>query len=664
MVKRLLIISLVLFGGRVGAGAADTTDFKTDHLLDSVPPVSDTVRSADSLTEAQKAEARFMERYKKLKEEKQAAVEPPLNYYDSLMVYFISSRLNRRRLIDRSFYHDAGDYFRFDPGYFVLESQTTPTRKTVQPYGLTGDRLNVLVKDFQLKPFEHVLEPDGMIDFNDIPTALDQAVYILPGPVGALFGGDGMVATLMTRPQDFDTTAARSTFLVDKGTFGYSYARGRFSKKFIRGRTIDMSIGYRNADGQFFGSTDDAYHYYGDFYFPLGQTCGVRTTGQLYSRENNLWYRYNLGGTYIKRNRFDRSARVSFFAFNPNRTRKYELAYRYLRQGSDINQPYKGRFNLSGHELVLGREWFAGETVFKAELSGGFQEYDDGFESFQRFASSAAFNLARLKKGWRYVLKGGARHDDAFGLSPFAVGMLFKDTERWLLMFSAGYNERSPSMLELNLREQSATLYRLAGGDYTDRGNKALIPERQLVGNATVQWGTLDNNLGLEITGGRIFEGIDWVNTVAADSLSYLFEPQNGDINFVNTTLSGNLGLKDFLRLYAGGAYHFLEYENFEDKAYTPEYEAFSGLELHLFWTQKLIDLFAYGEIVFVGPYDGYDQDNIGNAVINAKLSFRMGSFRFHYVFQNVLATQYNGRDYYLFPGRYSYYGFTWDFLD
>jgi len=664
MVKRLLVIGLVLIGGLVSAEEADTNDTKAEPLLDSVLPVSDTVLPADSLTEAQKAEARFMERYKKLKEEKQEAVEPPLNYYDSLVVYFTSPRLNRRRLIDRSFYHDAGDYFRFDPGYFVLESQTTPTRKTVQPYGLTGDRLNVLVKDNQMKPFEHVLEPDGMIDFNDIPTALDHEVYILPGPVGALFGGDQMVATLMTRPEEYDTTAAQSTFLVDKGTFGYSYARGRYSKKFIRGRTIDMSIGYRNADGQFFGNTDDVYHYYGDFYFPIGQTYGARATGQLFSRENNLWYRYDLGGNYIKRDRFDRSARVSFYAFNPNRTQKYEIAYRYLRQGSYIDRSYKGRFNLSGHELIFGREWFSGKTVFKAELSGGYREYDDGYESFRRYASSAAFNLARLTEGWRYVFKGGARHDDAFGVSPFAAGMLFKNTERWLFMFSTGYNERSPSMLELNLREQSVRLYNLASGDYTDRGNKELIPEKQLVGNATVQWGTVDNNLGLEVTGGRIFDGIDWVNTVGADFLSYLFEPQNGDINFVNTTLSGNVRLKDFLRLYAGGAYHFLDYENFEDKAYTPEYEAFSGLELHLFWTQKLIDLFGYGEMVYVGPYDGYVQDNIGNVVINAKLSFRMGSFRFHYVFQNLLATQYNGRDYYLFPGRYNYYGFTWDFLD
>ncbi|MDD5426763.1 MAG: TonB-dependent receptor plug domain-containing protein [candidate division Zixibacteria bacterium] len=664
MVKRLLVISLILLGGAVFAEEPDSSDIKTDHSGDSLFLPHDSLAPADTLNEAQKAEALFMERYKKYKRELKKAAEPQFSYFDSLKVYFTSPRLNLRSQIDRSFYHDAGDYFRFDPGYFVLESQNTPVRKTVQPFGMTGDRLNILVNGHQLKPFEHVPEPDGLIDLNDIPTALDHEVYILPGPAGALLGGEQMVATLLTFPEKKDTVETKSTFLVDKGTFGYSYARGRFSKKFVRGRTIDMSIGYRNADGAFYGSGDDAYHYYGDFYFPFRETYGLKVTGQLYRRTGNLWYRPELGGGYIERDRFDRTARLSLFSMNEPRTRKFEIAYEHNRQGSDINRYYRGRFNLTGHALTATREWVRDNYLFKTVLSGNYQEYDDGYDKFRRYYASTAFNIARLAKGWRYAFQAGARQVEEFGLLPFAAGLFFRDSDRWLFMFSGGFNNRAPSLMELNLRRQAVSLYRQFTGDYTDEGNKGLLTEKQLVGNATLQWGSTDNNLGLSVTGGRIFDGIDWHYTLSSDKISLAFKPVNGDINFVNTTLSAKMRLKDFICFYGGAAYHFLDYDKFEDRAYTPEYQAFSGMELHLFWSRKLIDLFAYGEMVYVGPYDGYVQRDIGNVVLNAKLSFRMGSFRFHYVIQNVVATQYNARDFYVFLGRYGYYGFTWDFID
>jgi hypothetical protein len=75
--------------------------------------------------------------------------------------------------------------------------------------------------------------------------------------------------------------------------------------------------------------------------------------------------------------------------------------------------------------------------------------------------------------------------------------------------------------------------------------------------------------------------------------------------------------------------------------------------------------LFAYGEIVYVGPYNGYDQLDLGQEMIaNAKLSFSFGKYKMHFVFQNVLGTQYQSREYITNPGRLFYYGFTWNFLN
>ena len=664
MAKLLTFIAVVLLAGAVFAQEADTTDTVTvvSDPTDSLLLEYDSLIMLDTLTEAQKAEILFNLRYNQFREEKKETYIAPFSYFDSLVVNFTSARQNQREPIDRTYYHDAGDYFRHVPGYLVLENQVTPMRKTVQPYGLSGDRMNVLIDRNQIKPFDYVVEPDGLMDFDDIPTALDRDVFILPGPVGSLFGGEQMVATLLTRPEQTDSLDARSTFLVDKGSFGFSNARGRYSKNFIGGRKIDMSIGYRVSDGLSLNSGDDAYHYYGDFYFPVKDRYSFRATGQLYNREGYLQVRPDLSGSYVKRNRFDRFVRLSLASSGEEGTAKNELSYKHLRQGSDLNRAYYGRYNHTGHGLALSREWIAGGRIFKAELSGDYLMFDDGYDEFSRLSSSVSFNLASLKSSWKYAAKAGSKHDEAFRFLPFVSGMLFRDGERLWVMLAAGYAERAPSMLELNLREQRVSLYG-GSGDYLDSGNKNLLSEKQLTGSVSLEYGSAGNALGVEVTGGKIFDGIDWLHT--DDDVTETFRPANGDVNFVNTSVTAKFRLKDFIRFNGGGAYHYLDYELEEDKPYSPEYQFFTGAELHLFWKQKLIDLFAYGELVYVGPYEGYVDERLGDALVfNAKLSFRMGSFRFHYVMQNVTSVVYTERDYSQFSGRYNYYGFTWDFLD
>ena len=108
-----------------------------------------------------------------------------------------------------------------------------------------------------------------------------------------------------------------------------------------------------------------------------------------------------------------------------------------------------------------------------------------------------------------------------------------------------------------------------------------------------------------------------------------------------------------------------MDYRQFDKKPYLPDYQLFSGLELHVYWRQRLLHLYAYGEIVYSGGYDGYVQTGLGNdPVANVKISFRIKKFRMHYVVQNALNREYTSRDYITFPGRYNYYGITWNFGD
>jgi len=638
-------------------GLAETID---DSILIVFPNTD-----LDTLTEAQRLLIEFETRFHLRQREQIARVEAPrrLSYLDSLAAYYLASRWNLRDEIDESFYHDAGDYFKFDPSHFVVEPQATPLRKTVQPYGLMGDRLAFLVGGRSLDPFEHIVEPDGMTDLNDLPTALDHTVAILPGPTGLLFGADHSVATLLTLPKRMDSTNPYSTFLVDKGALAYSHARGRYLKDFADGRHIDMSIGYRKADGLHYNASgDDAYHYTGDFRYWLGKDWEAEAGGTLYNRHGEYVVRPEAGGEELKRSRFDRYGQVGISRYNDARNRRYTMVYRYLRQGSAMDGSYRTNLDQTGHGVSLAREWAGATTVFRAELTGDYLQYDSWHEKHSRLSAAASLSLARLSRPWGYALTLWQTHVEDYSLRPGAAAMLRRDAEKSWLMVSLGYSERAPSLNELFLPRQVVSLYGQPA-DYVDSGYSGLVPEKALQGVLEFSYGPVDRSVGVSVVGGKIWDGIDWLPEKAGSQTA--FAPANGDLEWATATAGGRLRIADFLRFNGGASYHLVDYQNVDKRPYTPEYQAFSGLELHLFWKQKLIDFYAYGELSYVAPYDGYVQSGLGDVVVTSvKLSFRMGSFRFHWILQNSLARAYFPRDYWQNYGYAAYYGFTWDFFD
>ena len=657
---------------------ADTSQAAVDSVSDSLAPLvpdpSDTLTIEDSilmvfpdvildtLNENQRKLIEFEARYELRKLE--TVVEPmtSVSFADTLRTWMISPRWNVREDIDRSFYRDAGDYFKFDPNYFIIDNQSTPMRKTVQPYGLSGDRLGFIIGGRVLSPFEHVVEPDGMTDLNDIPTALDNEVALLPGPVGMILGGRHAAATLYTMPAKPESTAPETSFLVDKGTYGYSYARGRYSKDFVSGRHIDMSIGYRNADGQIYGLGDDAYHYSGNVFWPIDQNKAVHADGWLYDRNGGYIVRPNSGGHALKRNRFDRYGRVSFVLQNDEHTSVYNFGYRHRRQSSNFDGKYKSRLNMTSHELYASREWLWGGGVVQAEIGGTYNEYDDRYKLHTRSTVGGSLIYARQFLPYRLALTLRNDYVESYRNLPAAAVMLTRETERLFWMASLGYSERPPSLNELHLRYQRASVYSVAY-DYADQGNPNLESEKMLIGSAEVELGPVGTNAGLSVTAGKIFDGIDWV--YGPSGYLTLFQPANGDVEFATVTADTRLSITDFLRFRGGASYHYLDYQNFDSKPYSPEYQAFSGLELHLFWESRRIDLWGYGEVVYAGPYDGYVVTGLGQEpVINVKLSAKMGAFRFQWISQNVLLNEYSVRDYSLQTGRYNSYGFTWFFLN
>lgn len=702
----LVLIATILMAPAIGAQEpqeADTTKPSADTL--TPPPAAEPDSAAierDTLTGAQQKLADFEKRWAEYQETEQVPFHR-VSFVDTLLTYFASERFNRRAAVDRSFYHDPGDYFRGDPSFFILEHQVTPMRKTVQPFGLPGNRLNLFAGRLGIEPFEHVTEPDGLVDMNDVPTALDDDVFVIPGPFGQLLGGSHALATMVTRPKRPESESPESAILADKGSFGYSYVRGRLSKRFSTGREYDASIGYRDADGPLPGRSDDAYHYYADMYFPTGKPVSLRFIGWLYDRDGAMFVRPESSGYAYERSRVDRTARLSLDHHNADFTERSEVGYRYLLQGSNIDSygtsRYWGRFKYTGHGGYASREWVARDALLQARVDLDYLRYEDYVknptttllpgsellpvtsyplgenpsEGASRLTVAARVTMARPLAAWRYAVTLGWRAADALAVLPQAAVVMMRDTPAWFVTVSMGYVEREPTLHELYLRSREVA-FSADTINYKEQGNDQLVAEKQMVGSMTAELGSVKRAIGLSVTSGRLRDAIFWKDLASTEEpltgaenaqRGYtLFTPVNGTIDFLNASLYARWEFREFAHFSGGVSWHGIDQE-FEDMAYQPNLQAFTGLELSVDWRSKKMRLWAYGELVYTSGYDGYWQRGLGGDVIaNAKLSFGLKDFRWHFVFQNVLSQPYQSREYLTFPGRYVYYGFSWTFVD
>ncbi|MBI5265849.1 MAG: hypothetical protein HY851_01325 [candidate division Zixibacteria bacterium] len=622
------------------------------------PP--DTTRAVDT-TVSPRTPSKLAERIAKSRRKSGAPQLPQFSFQDTLRGRFCSERYNQKPAVDRAFFRSTADYFRYSPQFFVLPYQETPLRTTVAPFGLTNSRVNWVLSGMPVTLFEHVPEMDGMADAEDLPTTGDQSAYLLPGPVGLLFGGDQATATLVAAPESLSTTDAHSTMFVDKGTDDYAMTRGRYAKRFGSGRRVDLSIGYRNV-GAGYLTSDDTYHYAGDIYEPIGSRWGLRTEGWLYTRDGKFEIGSPLGMMPVGRYRFERHAAVSLMRADSAHRARTEVRYEHARQGSHYGSQIGRWFDQIGHGVSANREWISGAAMFRIRGQGNILKYDNGVVGKDRTTGDLSVSMIRPVGGFQTAVAVGSRYDKDFKALPYAVVTALRERRTSLLNLSLGYAERAPTMHELYLPYIQSLL--VSGGlPYADSGNTGLVKEKQLVGSMYGELGTRDNAIGVSATGGRIENAVEWVRQVGPAVT--LHTPVNVTRQFSAVSASARFRITDVARFHAGAGYSHVDRTDNRPRYYAPETQAFAGLELHWNWTQKLVHLRGYGELVYTGPYHGYVEEDLGDRVLaNGTVSFQMGGFRFFYVFRNMFDIQYDSRDYMPTLGRYVSYGFVWNFLN
>ena len=589
------------------------------------------------------------------------------DFDDSVRQAFLIDRLNIKDDAARSNQHDAGDYLRFSPSNFIIDYQEIPFRKTVSPFTLPGNRMNIILNGRNLAPFEHLPEPDNMTDLNSIPTAPVQDIYNIEGPLGMIFGGQNSSSSLILVPHQPEGTRAESKMMVDKGWNGYAYTKGLFTHRNRKGRSIRLAVGYRKSDGTYFNSDDDGYNQWGEIIAPITSNVRLDLNGHLYKNDGGYRHRPAISENYF--DRFRRNLDISSglrLAHDAGKTTGIEFRHKRSESNIDLFQkPYYRHIDLSDNTISLYHQRKMGRSALKAGLSLTEGKYEDRSLSNKRRRGTVDFEYlaAHGETAFLMYIKG----EKVKGYDPAPSGMFAftNNGEKTFFSGSVGYSTRFPSQYELDLVPAAGGLVVDFGEDYLESGNPDLEPEKQLIGNLTFALGRTGRDLRLSVTGGRIRDGIDWKKFDNPLYTQGEYRPVNRDIDFVTGTVQKKLTLGSLIYWSGGASYHYLKIDGDNDPPYSPDYQAFSSLELYYHIKKFDVHLYAYGEAVYNDIYSGYNGQEYGrDMILNIKFTFRIKKFRFYYISQNVPGTDYYSREDYLYVDRFNYYGVTWEFWD
>ncbi|SYZ73113.1 hypothetical protein TRIP_C21228 [Candidatus Zixiibacteriota bacterium] len=597
----------------------------------------------------------------------------PITYLeidDTIAAHFLPERFELADEMTRSFGHDAGDFMKFCPSNFIVDYQLTPYRKTVSPFDLPGNRMNYILDNLTLNPLEHLLEPDNQIDADDIPDASAKRIYNIEGPLGLVFGADNATSSLIMRSIRQDSTVPVSRMVVDKGGKSFANTKGIFAGRSEGGASFRAALEYRKAEVYSGGYSDDAYHQWGELLYPIRNKIRMEFTGRLYHRTGDYYAHPIIYRPSYDRFRRDRDLNAGT-SLQLGRTDHLNFHFRHQRSEARLGRlgsSYYRSLDLLDNSGTLSYEALFGTFGLKTAFSAGHQEFHDGGTIHKRWRSVADLKLFQGQKHGGLLAYFRAEKVTGFEILPSGLIQFLDSRESGLLSASIGYSSKFPRQYEIYLTPLKTNLVNANTNDYIEFGDSLLLPEKQLTGNITVSLGKVESDLTLSATGGKVWDGIDWMRSIYHDSSGLTLNSYitgNHDINFLTVSARKKIAMGKTIHWSGGASYHYIKVGNDTDPPYSPDYQGFAGLELYHYILTLDLHLYAYIEALYSSRYHGTLGMDMGEkSQINLKLSFRIKKFRFYYIFQDLQGIEYQSREQYRIVGRLNSYGITWDFLD
>ncbi len=602
---------------------------------------------------------------------------PPLfDFADSLKTLFLSKTDDLCTRLNSTTPHNPADLMKFNPAHFGLDYLLLPYRRNVLPFSLPGQRSDMILGGGILTPMEHSLEPDGLLNWEDIPLAPISQAYSLDGPLGMAFGGDRAVHSLIMEPVAIPEAEAESRMFVDKGSFGYANTQGVFSSRSQKGQTFRAALEYRKVDRVASYRDDDAYHQWWDIGTPVRNADRLESTLRLYRRQGTLHFRPGYSSATFDRFRRDRDFSTRYIHRHAIGG-KSVLEFRHQRsesvlENSSAAHAYNRNLDIFDNSLDFSHERRWRICDLKGGLSITQYDFHDGGRETRRRRAALFGQFVRgdsLK-----ALTGYLRLEKLGGYNP-APSIMAAQTgliKEIRYTASLGYAARFPNQYELDLRPKFVSMVSTSNPDYFESGNSILKPEKQAVGNISLAYGKSNQDWQLSLTGGRILDAIVWDRTLLdtlGDNVT-AYRPSNRDMDFIALSLSKNFRWRDFFTWHGAAAWRYMDLSGYENPAYHPDWQIFSSLELYHY--VRVIDVHFYGYLEGTLS-DSYATEGLMGSpvmtlgeqgVLNARLSFRIKKFNFYFNWQDLLNHDFRMHEGYYISGRLFSYGLTWQFID
>lgn len=665
----LCLLCLISFVVIHNSGSAQSARTKTGTSSDTTSDTTvDTTRRVVPDTMAYI----LLEQMQLEAERKRDTIIHALNFNELAVAQLFSQNVNLRPNIDNAFYHDAGDFFTSERGFFTVDYLPTPMRHTVTPYGLNSTNVTPLFDGRPLALLEHLPEQDGLHDYNEVPTAPVTDVYALHGPLSAFFGADNGVAGVYLKKVKPAGYTPESRLEAQKGTFSYAYTKGIIAERTASGFSYLAALGYRKVNYQLVGGRDDdMYHQYWEFSVPLAQKTQVTSSVRLYRRQGDYMYQPQFVAEDFTRHRRDRDITAKLEQ-SPGKNRTLALEFRHQRNESSLKEEFFSddyKVDRRQNSITVSHTARTGTFLYTSSASVLRSYFDIADFSYQRDEQSASL---------RGILANNTDSADASRLFFGELGLKtitkYRSKARFNLGFhlrghrseltlSAGMTPVFPSQYERFLPDEVL----FAGGgsaDLRQSGTSYLVAENQYTAALALTHRISSLKLQANAVVGKVNDGIRWIRSTTMTTGTFI-QPLNEDYDFAALSLRAELPLSAGLLWSGAAGFYNVDYENTPAPTYTPQYNLQTALTFNHYIQRLELYLSGHGELSLPGPYLANDGSQLGrDPVINARLSFRIKRFNFHYMFEDLNSISYAQREQYQHLGRYNWYWVTWDFLD
>jgi hypothetical protein len=573
---------------------------------------------------------------------------PPVSLMDSLTHYF-ARRYYEFEIQQSDLYpRNAAGFLYHEASYYSVTSLETPLRTTVSAFGLPGSRMTVRNGKSEAAPYDRTIPADGLIDFDDIATGDIARAAIVEGPLAGYNSLRGGSSLLHMEPFEIPEGPARSQFIVERGSFGYAYTRGRVARMFSPDFGLAFSTDYRKGDGFTSNVDDDSYNVKARIFNRFDRLTTLDAGISVYRRKG--------GYLFYRRLRRDQQWTVSVNRqefYGGSLTGKYNLD---LSRSADFSKTIRPRNTYTEWSYLLPRQG----ALYQATLRFGKEQYYINQCYAARYYGFGGLSGFFDLFGGHLFFFGRVRNaeDQKIGFDG-AAGFTRLLTRHLKVIVSGGYYGRWPDLTDLFLTQ------RLWGSDLSERGNPDLQAEKILSGNATLAFVADKVELSASLNAGTADDLI--YHDRKLDNLPVInIVPENDNLTFVDLNLSCNF--RDLWWFFgkASATGRRIDSDRFGDSTpYSPRWQVYGMLGMNYHVEKLKIHVRLFGDITYTEKPLGYLAQELETAAlfswgVNASLK----DFTFYYMIHNALDQFHLQPEDYGYTGWFNSWGISWKFLD